>query len=69
MSDPHPTPGHPKPRRAEPLQPDRPARGNDTESAGAETEEGAAAESVERRKEQSDAALSNVREGYGGPGS
>ena len=67
MSDPHPTPGHSKPPRAAPLQPDRPARGSDTESTDIETEDGAAAESVERRKEQSETALSNVREGYGGP--
>jgi hypothetical protein len=69
MSDPQPTPGHPKPPRAEPLQPDRPARGNDTESADVEAEEDAEAESVEQRKVQSETALSNVREGYGGPGS
>jgi len=67
MSDPHPTPGHSKPARAARLQPDRPARGSDTESTDIETEDGAAAESVERRKEQSETALSNVREGYGGP--
>jgi len=69
MSDPHSTPGHSKPPRAAPLQPDRPARGGDTESTDIESEDGAAAESVERRKEQGEAALSNVRDGYGGPGS
>ena len=53
------------PPRAEPLQPDRPGRGDkelppdDTGTSGNE-----GAESVERQRRQSDEALENVRKGY-----
>jgi len=60
-----------KPPRAEPLQPDRPGRGDDIPSGGDSddalsppTDTDRAEESVDRQKQQSDAALENVREGY-----
>ena len=53
-----------KPPRAEPLQPDRPTRGDAVEPAepaqGGDDDE----EARRRRHEQTDAALDNVREGY-----
>jgi len=67
MSDPQPIPGRRKPARAEPLQPDRPARGGETEGAGVESKDGSEPAAADRRKEQSETALSNVRKGYGGP--
>lgn len=68
MSDPQPIPGRRQLPRAEPLQPDRPARGRQSDSPQVKSDETSAAESFERRKEQGEAALSNVRKGYGGPG-
>jgi len=60
-----------KPPRAKPLQPDRPGRGDDVQSDGDSddalappTDTDRAEESVARQKQQSDAALENVREGY-----
>lgn len=58
-----------KPRRAEPLQPDRPGRGGDKmpreqADATAEQERQREAESAKRLKQQSEDALSNTREGY-----
>ena len=61
---PSPTTNRPsrKPPRAEPVQPDRPTRGQDVEQP--EPPEHDKTESRERRHEQTDAALDNVREGY-----
>jgi hypothetical protein len=60
------TPGRPskaQPRRAEPLQPDRPGRGNGREkSDGDPTHD--EEESVRRIATQSKDALDNVRDGY-----
>ena len=60
-----------KPPRAEPLQPDRPGRGDDVQSGGDPDDARATPtgtdrdeDSVARQKQQSDAALENVREGY-----
>lgn len=72
MTDPQPPRLRRRPRRAEPLQPDNPLRGDGTQEAGTPTpapgpapdgsgEDG----SAQRAREQSDAALDNVREGYG----
>ena len=58
---PKPTPRTRKPPRAEPLQPDRPARGDETEQRPPDHDEETARE---RRHEQTDTALENVREGY-----
>ena len=65
------TPPSRKPPRAEPVQPDRPGRGDDVLSNGDPDDALAppidtdrAEESVARQKQQSDAALENVREGY-----
>jgi hypothetical protein len=62
MSDPKPVGPQQRPRRVKPLQPDLPIRG------GVEFEEAAedAPASVEKQKEQSNAALDNVRDGYRG---
>jgi hypothetical protein len=54
-----------RPPRAEPIQPDRPGRGDKelpADDAASSGNEGA--ESVERQRRQSDDALKNVREGY-----
>jgi hypothetical protein len=68
MSDPQRPPGK-TPPRAEPIQPDRPGRGLDTEAdddAGdGNTGSGPATGSPgERRAEQEESARTNVREGY-----
>jgi hypothetical protein len=59
---PHPTRRVPRPRRAEPLQPDRPTRGTDVERDTPPEQEDP--DEREKRHEQTDAALDNVREGY-----
>jgi hypothetical protein len=50
-----------KPRRAEPIQPDKPGSGDDTESS----EESQSADRLKKQEYQSDKALENVRKGYG----
>ena len=60
MSDPQDIPGRKKPPRAEPIQPDRPVSGPTSDPARDDPK----ADTVKRQKEQSDAALDNVREGY-----
>jgi hypothetical protein len=64
MSDPSDIPRR-KPARAEPAQQDRPGRG-DKKLPDARTEATSKTSSTDARqqKEQSDAALDNVREGY-----
>ncbi len=58
---PHPTRRTPRPRRAEPLQPDQPTRGDDVERDQPRHDE---QDEREKRHEQTDTALDNVREGY-----
>lgn len=55
--------GAPKPRRAEPTQPDRPARGDERE---APVEDRGAPSPADRDKlrEQEKTAIENVRQGY-----
>jgi hypothetical protein len=55
--------GAPKPRRAAPIQPDRPARGDERE---APAQDGAAPESADggKLREQEKTAVENVRESY-----
>lgn len=61
-----------KPRRAEPLQPDRPGRGDETEPStdgtadgGGSGDDATRAESrAAEQQEQLDTALENVRKGY-----
>jgi hypothetical protein len=60
MSDPLRPPNKPAPRRAEPIQPDRPTRGNDARSQ-AKTSADHADKSLERAKAQEQAAIDNVR--------
>ena len=64
QSDPLRPPGK-TPRRAEPLQPDRPGRGGDRLATGDDAASGrpsgADAKALEERIEQSDTALDNVR--------
>lgn len=67
----HDDPRHRSPPRAEPLQPDRPGQGTDkqTDGSGAAPAKGQQAplgESAEKLKRQSEVAVENVREGYGG---
>lgn len=54
-----------KPPRAEPLQPDRPGQGNEAASSSDDREQNEA-ERTRKMSEQEQAALDNVREGYGG---
>ena len=63
----HDDPTHRTPPRAEPLQPDRPTRGQDkqTDNRG-NAQQGDSAEQARKLKEQSETAVENVREGYGG---
>lgn len=51
----------PRPRRAEPLQPDRPGRGDTTVPAEPSPPPD---DSAKRQKQQSEDALDNTREGY-----
>lgn len=66
----HDDPSHRRPPRAQPLQPDRPGRGNQKQdphdAADAPRHDGGTADGAERRKEQSETAVENTREGYGG---
>jgi hypothetical protein len=62
MADPR-RPKDAHPRRAEPLQPDNPARGHQAEP-GKDTGRTASHDDAKRAHEQEDAALDNVREGY-----
>ncbi|RZL37055.1 MAG: hypothetical protein EOP35_09615 [Rubrivivax sp.] len=66
----HDDPTHQSPPRAKPLQQDRPLQGTETEPDQREPRvKGQQADirpSAEKLKEQTDAALENVREGYGG---
>ena len=49
------------PRRVEPLQPDKPGSGRNTESEGDETSK---SDSLRKAKEQERTAVDNAREGY-----
>lgn len=67
----HDDPTHRSPPRAEPLQPDRPGRGTDKQSRDdgsppARGQQGDSPERAGKLKKQSDVAVENVREGYGG---
>lgn len=71
MTDPVPLKLRPRPRRAAPLQPDRPWRDASADGAPAaapvpQSTKGTPddPEAVERQKKQAEAALQNVREGY-----
>jgi hypothetical protein len=66
----HDDPNHRSPPRAKPLQPDRPLQGTKTEADADEPpRKGQQAEvtrGAEKLKEQTDTAVENTREGYGG---
>ncbi|KQW45360.1 MULTISPECIES: hypothetical protein [unclassified Roseateles] len=63
----HDDPTHRSPPRAEPLQPDRPTRGDDKQKERSpEASRRHAKEQAEQLKEQTETALENTREGYGG---
>jgi hypothetical protein len=66
MSDPHGTPGVRRPPRAEPLQPDRPGRGDDRQPAGDNAGDASAdsQEHLEKMRRQSDQAIDNTSTGY-----
>ena len=59
MSDPQRRPDD-HPRRAEPLQPDKPGSGRHAESGRDDTSK----HSLDKAKKQEDAAVDNAREGY-----
>ena len=69
MSDKRTTGGAPVPRRAEPLQPDRPGRGDRQQppSDADPDPDHAPADSADRQRQQSEDAIGNVRDGYGLP--
>lgn len=67
----HDDPLHRSPPRAEPLQPDLPGRGTQKQDkrsgeAPAKGEQADLPGSAEKLKEQSEVAVENAREGYGG---
>lgn len=62
MSDNHDIPGRRTPRRAEPLQPDKPASGQDPQAEQSDSKD--ESDTAAKQKSQSEAALGNVREGY-----
>jgi len=67
----HDDPRHRSPPRAEPLQPDRPGQGDDKQRRGSGTappkgEQGDSADRADKLKQQTDTAVENAREGYGG---
>lgn len=66
----HNDPNHRQPPRAEPLQPDRPGRGDDKDESATRAPEashqGETPAKAQKLKEQSDTAVENAREGYGG---
>lgn len=71
MNNAHDDPRHRSPPRAEPLQPDRPGRGTDTQEGGtgeapAKGQQGGTSQGADRLKRQVDDAVDNAREGYGG---
>jgi hypothetical protein len=61
----HDDPTHRSPPRAEPIQPDRPGRGADKQTDRKPAENDGRSH-AEKLKEQSENALENTREGYGG---
>jgi hypothetical protein len=67
----HNDPNHRTPPRAEPLQPDRPGRGEDRQETGADSAAGERSEDglsrrADKLEDQEKAAVENTREGYGG---
>lgn len=67
----HDDPRHRSPPRAEPLQPDRPGQGRDPQHPGSGTapakgQQADLTRSAEKLKQQSEGAVDNAREGYGG---
>lgn len=67
----HDDPAHRSPPRAEPLHPDRPTQGMKKQSdrdgqAPAKGQQADLTDSAKKRRRQSEDALDNVREGYGG---
>lgn len=65
MSDPQPDRLKPRPKRAEPLQPDRPGRGTRSEPAGGQPPDAdAQRDSVREQKERSDTARDNNSQGF-----
>jgi hypothetical protein len=61
----HDDPTHRSPPRAEPIQPDRPGRGDDKQSRNNPARPGDPAH-ADKLKKQEEAAVENTREGYGG---
>lgn len=61
----HDDPTHRSPPRAEPIQPDRPGRGSDKQRSDSTAQPGDP-KHAEKLKQQSEDAVDNAREGYGG---
>ena len=61
MSDPQPLSLKNRPKRADPLQPDRPGGGSDTTP---QQDSKAADEALDEQKERSETAQKNVSQGY-----
>ena len=67
----HDDPSHRSPPRAEPLQPDRPGQGTKKEEGqgtqtSGEKSGGGLSPGADKLKKQTDNAVENTREGYGG---
>lgn len=59
-------PAHGKPRRAEPLQPDRPGRGDAQEESDADSARKDGQGDAEKLRQQVEDGVENAREDYGG---
>ncbi len=64
MSDPQPVRLKPRPRRAAPLQPDKPGSGDGPQQTPGQSEEELAQAAVAKQIEQARTALENTRNGY-----
>lgn len=64
MTNPQPDRLKPPPRRAEPLQPDKPGSGSEQVEQTSEDAEQLSRESARKQKQQSDIALDNAKNGY-----
>lgn len=66
MSDPQPVRLKRRPPRAAPIQPDKPGTGDGPQGAPEGPAEDVAQAAVDKQREQTETALENTRDGYGG---
>ena len=64
MSDPQPDRLKPRPRRAEPLQPDKPGSGDAAPQTPQESADELEQAAAAKQREQTNTALENTRNGY-----